>query len=75
MQPNSVCLPRPSTQGHGRSGPVARFFTMLLTKLVDWQERAEQRHHLAGMDERMRKDIGISHADALREADKPFWKA
>ena len=45
------------------------------TKLLEWQERAEQRGHLAGMDERMRKDIGISHADALREADKPFWRA
>lgn len=75
MQPNSVCLSQNSPQAHGRSGQVGRFFTMLLTKVVDWQERAEQRHHLAGMDERMRKDIGISYADALREADKPFWKA
>jgi len=75
MQPNAVCLPRPSPQSHRPTGSVGRFFTLLLTRLVEWQERAEQRHHLAGMDERMRKDIGISHADALREADKPFWKA
>ena len=43
-------------------------------KVLDWQERAEQRAHLAGMDERMRKDIGITHADAVRESDKPFWR-
>lgn len=75
MNPNSVCLPCPTTPTHRPAGSVARFFTAILTKVVDWQERAEQRHHLAGMDERMRKDIGITHADALRESDKPFWKA
>ena len=75
MQPDAVCLPRANTPAHRQSGSVGRFFTLLLTKLVDWQERADQRHHLAGMDERMRKDIGINHADALRESDKPFWKA
>jgi uncharacterized protein YjiS (DUF1127 family) len=66
-----------SQAGHERRGPgaIGRFFNAVLTKLVDWQERAEQRHHLAGMDERMRKDIGVSYADVLREADKPFWKA
>jgi uncharacterized protein YjiS (DUF1127 family) len=52
-----------------------RFLNAILTKLVEWQERLEQRHLLAAMDERMRKDIGISHADALRESEKPFWKA
>ncbi len=75
MQPNTVCLPRPGTPAHRQSGPVGRFFTVILTRLVDWQDRAEQRHHLAGMDERMRKDIGINYADALRESDKPFWRA
>ena len=75
MQPDTVCLPRPIAPAHRPTGLVGRFFTLVLTKLVDWQERSEQRHHLAGMDDRMRKDIGISHVDALRESDKPFWKA
>lgn len=52
--------------GHG--------FTRVLTRLAEWHERAEQRQHLAGMDERMRKDIGITYADAVREAEKPFWR-
>jgi uncharacterized protein YjiS (DUF1127 family) len=30
---------------------------------------------LAGMNERMLKDVGISRAEAAREANKPFWRA
>lgn len=41
--------------------------------LATWGERLKQRAALAEMDERMLKDIGLSRADALVEADKPFW--
>jgi uncharacterized protein YjiS (DUF1127 family) len=53
----------------------AGFFTGLFTRLAEWRERAEQRAHLAGMDERMLKDIGVNHVDAAHESSKPFWKA
>jgi uncharacterized protein YjiS (DUF1127 family) len=33
----------------------------------------ETRQQLAEMDDRMLKDIGISRADALREADRAPW--
>ncbi|MGH7003819.1 MAG: DUF1127 domain-containing protein [Alphaproteobacteria bacterium] len=59
---------------HSATTRVTHWLSRSLTKIVEWQERAEQRVHLAGMDERMRKDIGISYADAVREADKPFWR-
>jgi uncharacterized protein YjiS (DUF1127 family) len=54
---------------------MMRMASRLLLILVEWQERAEQREHLANMDESMLKDIGISGADAWREASKPFWKS
>ena len=38
-----------------------------------WQERAEQRCALKDLDTRQLKDIGITRADAVREAYKPFW--
>lgn len=38
-----------------------------------WQERAEQRCALKELDSRQLKDIGITRADASREAAKPFW--
>lgn len=64
-----ACPPAPLAPTRG----IGRFFATVLTKLAEWQERAEQRALLAAMDERMRKDIGISYVDALRESGKPFW--
>lgn len=43
--------------------------------LVAWQERAMQRHHLAGLDERGLKDVALSRADIAPEIAKPFWRA
>ena len=42
--------------------------------LLKWQERASQRHHIAGLDDRSLKDVGLSRADIENEATKPFWQ-
>lgn len=42
--------------------------------LTKWQDRTNGRHALLKLDDRMLRDIGISRADAAREADKPFWR-
>ncbi len=39
-----------------------------------WRERERSRHELLKLDARLRKDIGISYADAHHEAAKPFWR-
>jgi uncharacterized protein YjiS (DUF1127 family) len=52
---------------------VGRFSVKCLKLIVIWQERAEQRHALETLDERMLKDIGVSNVDAYKEARKPFW--
>jgi len=54
-------------------GKVRRIVVKCLQKFVIWQERAEQRHALSELNERMLKDIGVSNADAYKEARKPFW--
>lgn len=43
------------------------------TVLLQWQELARDRRRLQDLDDRMLKDIGISRADALHEASRPFW--
>jgi uncharacterized protein YjiS (DUF1127 family) len=43
--------------------------------LITWQERAMQRHRLAGLDERGLKDVALSRADIAPEIGKPFWRA
>jgi uncharacterized protein YjiS (DUF1127 family) len=67
-----------ATAPAARLAPVhslGRYVGTFLNRLAEWQDRAEQRTHLAGMDDRMLKDIGINGVDAARESGKPFWKA
>ena len=42
---------------------------------VRWAARAGQRHDLAALDAHLLKDIGVTPAEAAREAAKPFWVA
>jgi uncharacterized protein YjiS (DUF1127 family) len=39
-----------------------------------WQRRLRDRDMLLHMSTAQLKDIGLSRADALQEADKPFWR-
>ena len=56
---------RPAT-----SNPFAAVFSLL----ARWIERARQRQALAGLDDQMLRDIGITRVEAARECDKPFWR-
>jgi uncharacterized protein YjiS (DUF1127 family) len=42
--------------------------------LLEWQERARQRYHLARLDDRLLKDVGLGRAEAEAEYRKPFWR-
>ncbi|HYM32051.1 MAG TPA: DUF1127 domain-containing protein [Candidatus Cybelea sp.] len=42
--------------------------------LIEWQWRAGERQHLASLSDAQLKDIGLSKADIMFEADKPFWR-
>lgn len=43
--------------------------------LIAWQRRIQDRQTLRLMTEAQLKDIGIDSIEALREAEKPFWRA
>lgn len=43
--------------------------------LIRWQRRAEYRCKLETMDGRLLDDIGLTRAQAMAEARKPFWRA
>ena len=66
-----------NTYAYHRHAPL-RAATGLVGRAIDivlrWQERAKGRKELEQLDDRMLKDIGLNRIDALREADKPFWK-
>jgi uncharacterized protein YjiS (DUF1127 family) len=62
-----------------RPGRSAGFAAGLLAGAIDrlllWQERARDRRALAGLDNHMLRDIGLSRADLEAEVVKPFWRS
>jgi uncharacterized protein YjiS (DUF1127 family) len=66
-----------NTYAYHRHAPL-RAATGLVGRAIDtvlrWQERIRGRKELQRLDDRLLKDIGINRIDALREANKPFWK-
>ena len=41
--------------------------------IVIWNKHHHTRRHLARVDSRILKDVGISEATRLIEVNKPFW--
>jgi len=46
----------------------------LLRLISTWIGRARQRQALAGLDDRLLRDIGMTRRQAIGECDKPFWR-
>jgi uncharacterized protein YjiS (DUF1127 family) len=42
--------------------------------LREWRRRIRGRQELARLDDRMLKDIGLTHAEREFLANKPFWR-
>jgi len=61
----------------GRAGPLRGEAGLEhgLAMLDNWYRRYCQRQALRGLDDHMLTDIGITRAEADREARKPFWVA
>ena len=57
------------------SGLLARVSAAVFGTMVAWQVRANERAHLAAMEDHRLADAGLSRDDARREAAKPFWQA
>ena len=64
-------------QSPGFVSPVSRpptFGQRLAVTLRVWRERSRARRHLAGMDARSLREIGMSPAAAAYETGKAFWE-
>lgn len=55
-------------------GGVARAVVALFDTVAEWTERRRQRRALEALPDHLLHDIGLSRADAVNEADKPFWR-
>jgi uncharacterized protein YjiS (DUF1127 family) len=59
----------------GRARPQRQsWLPSLLATLRLWRKRARERAQLANFSLRELHDIGLSNADAMQEASKPFWR-
>ncbi len=45
-----------------------------LQVIATWIARSRQRRDLADLSDHLLKDIGLTRAQAAREAAKPFWR-
>lgn len=75
MRDTNPAVHRDAAQPRAGSLLVAteEVFTGILETLLRWQDLSMQRRRLLELDAYMLKDIGISRADAVREARRPFW--
>jgi uncharacterized protein YjiS (DUF1127 family) len=53
---------------------ISSWSTLLFNVVLRWQDRARERYALQTFDDHMLRDIGLSRADVVREASKPFWR-
>lgn len=76
LQRHAIWDPISATLGNRRpEQSVPRsFVAAALDRLLLWQQRSTERRQLATLSEFHLKDIGLSRADADREAAKPFWR-
>jgi uncharacterized protein YjiS (DUF1127 family) len=65
-------MPAPPNARGSAASP--RLLTNLMSKVVQWQERARSRHLLQQLDDRMLRDVGLSRSDVDRECAKHFWQ-
>ena len=56
--------------GQGIGGALVALFDVMAT----WNERRRQRRALEALPDHLLQDIGLSRADVVNEADKPFWR-
>ena len=67
----SSCRTQVAPQPNRWGQELARY--AWLVRLREWRRRRRSRTSLSQLDERMLKDIGVTYAEAEREANRPFW--
>ena len=51
-----------------------RPFAAAWSLATTWVARVRQRRALAGLDDAMLRDVGITRVEVARECNKPFWR-
>ena len=67
-------VPVAKPEGDLRSA-LRRRLSQIAQAFLAWYDRARERRALMELSDHMLRDIGISRADARREAARPFWRS
>ncbi|MEL7299797.1 MAG: DUF1127 domain-containing protein [Pseudomonadota bacterium] len=59
---------------HVRLPALATLFVLLALVVTKWAMRARTRAQLSDLPPHILEDIGVTEAEARREADKRFWQ-
>lgn len=59
---------------HVRLPALATLFVLLALVVTKWAMRARTRAQLRDLPPHILEDIGVTEAEARREADKRFWQ-
>lgn len=70
---NRIATYADHSYAHDHRGPS--FLQRSIDRLLSWQQRLSQRHHLGQLSDTMLSDIGLSRADVELEVSKPFWRS
>lgn len=57
------------------TSPLSRALVGAAVAVANWETRYKTRQQLRDMSPEMLYDIGLTRAEALSEAEKPFWRA
>lgn len=71
---NVAQVPCKSMAASKRPATLGRLLFAALQTVELWYERDRQRRHLAQLDDRLLRDIGIDRLTAMEEFSKPFWQ-
>lgn len=55
--------------------PVEALLSWAQTTVATWMQRTRDRHDLANLNERQRRDMGLARDAIDLEVRKPFWRA
>ena len=72
---NSHAIDRPLRARADASATLRGAIRGALSTLRTWRWRARTRRRLLTLNDHLLADIGLSRADAVHEATKPFWQA
>jgi uncharacterized protein YjiS (DUF1127 family) len=70
--------PRGPYRPEGECSPCRELIVLLRVAAAlsaQWLKRVRERRHLAALDHKMQRDIGVTPSEIAREIEKPFWRA